>query len=137
MFMELVEKNQELQTQLLELAKEPKTIIQKQHNNSFNLNNFLNIQCKDAMNLSDFLEQLKVTFNDLIYLGDHGFIKSVQNTFVKQLKDLDQTKRPIHCTDRKRKTLYVKDENKWEKDDEKIQKTIKQQLGITYIFLML
>ena len=127
--MKLIEKNEELQQiicnqneklyeqneKLIELAKQPKTIIKKQ-NNTFNLDNFLNIQCKDAMNLSDFMETIQLTFSDLIYLGNNGFEKSIQNTFVKQLRDLDQTKRPIHCTDKKRKILYVKDDDKWEKD---------------------
>ena len=78
------EERKELQTQLLELAKEPKTIIQTQNNNnnSFNLNNFLNVQCKDAMNLSDFLDTIHYTFKDLLHLGEQGFVKSVQNTFV-------------------------------------------------------
>ena len=130
MFMELMEKNQELQEQIIELSKEPKTIIQTQNNNtnnSFNLNNFLNVDCKDAMNLSDFLETIQYTFKDLLHLGEQGFVKSIQNTFVKQLGDMDQTKRPIHCTDKKRKTMYVKDEDKWEKDcdNEKISSTIK------------
>lgn len=129
MFMKLIEKNEELQQiiceqneklyeqneKLIELAKQPKTIIKKQ-TNTFNLDNFLNIQCKDAMNLSDFMETIELTFKDLLYLGNNGFEKSIQNTFVKQLKDLDQAKRPIHCTDKKRKTLYVKDDDKWEKD---------------------
>ena len=126
MFMELMEKNQELQEQILELSKEPKTIIKNQ-NNSFNLNNFLNVDCKDAMNLSDFLETLQYTFKDLLYLGEKGFVKSIQNTFVKQLGTMEQTKRPIHCTDKKRKIMYVKDEDKWEKDNdnEKISSAIK------------
>lgn len=115
---DLVKTNQELQTQLIELAKEPKTIIKNQtNNNSFNLNNFLNIQCKDAMNLSDFLQQIQLTIDDLLYLGNHGFIESFKNTFVKQLKDLDQTKRPIHCTDQKRKAMVVKENDTWHKDD--------------------
>ena len=126
MFMELMEKNQELQTiiceqqnQIIELAKEPKTIIKNQtNNNSFNLNNFLNIECKDAMNLSDFLDKIQITFNDLLYLSNHGFVKSFQSTFVKELKNLDQTQRPIHCTDQKRKAMMVKDNNKWQKDNE-------------------
>ena len=127
MFMDLMEKNQELQEQILELSKEPKTIIQTQQNNTFNLNNFLNVDCKDAMNLSDFLNSLQYTFNDLLYLGEQGFVKSIQNTFVKQLGDMDQTKRPIHCTDKKRKTMYVKEEDKWEKDSghSKISSAIK------------
>jgi len=126
MFMELMEKNQELQEQILELSKEPKTIIKNQ-NNSFNLNNFLNVDCKDAMNLSEFLDTLQYTFKDLLYLGEKGFVKSIQNTFVKQLGDMDQTKRPIHCTDKKRKIMYVKDEDRWEKDNdnEKIASAIK------------
>ena len=140
MFMKLIEKNEELQQiicnqneklyeqneKLIELAKQPKTIIKKQ-NNTFNLDNFLNIQCKDAMNLSDFMETIQLTFSDLIYLGNNGFEKSIQNTFVKQLGDMEQTKRPIHCTDKKRKTMYVKDEDRWEKDNdnEKIASAIK------------
>lgn len=130
MFMELMEKNQELQEQIIELSKEPKTIIQTQNNNtnnSFNLNNFLNVDCKDAMNLSDFLETLQYTFNDLLHLGEQGFVKSIQNTFVKQLGTMEQTKRPIHCTDKKRKIMYVKDEDRWEKDNDhtKISSAIK------------
>ena len=116
MIIQQQENTKELQTQLLEYASQPKTIIKNQQNN-FNLKNFLNIQCKDAMNLSDFLETIQLSFNDLLYMGDSGFVKSLQDTFVKQLGDLDQEKRPIHCTDKKRKTMYVKEENKWEKDE--------------------
>jgi len=115
---ELQNSNKELQNQLLEIAKEPKTIIKNQNQtNNFNLNNFLNIQCKDAMNLSEFIEYVKITFDDLLYLSNHGFVKSVQNTFVKKLSDLEQTKRPIHCTDKKRKAIVVKDNDIWKKDD--------------------
>ena len=125
---ELQKVNKELQTQLLEYTSQPKTIIQTQNNNTFNLNNFLNVDCKDAMNLSDFLETIQYTFKDLLHLGNNGFVKSVQNTFVKQLGTMEQTKRPIHCTDKKRKTMYVKDENKWEKDQghNKIASAIKK-----------
>ena len=116
MFIQLMEKNQELQEQILELASQPKTVINNQ-NNSFNLNNFLNVQCKDAMNLSEFLEQINISFEDLLYLGNNGFVESFKKTFMKQLKDLDQTKRPIHCTDQKRKACVVKEDDKWHKDD--------------------
>jgi len=134
MVMELLQSNKELQdtiiqqqSQLIELAKEPKTMIKTQNNNTFNLNNFLNVDCKDAMNLSDFLDTILYTFKDLVHLGEQGFVKSLQNTFVKQLGDMEQTRRPIHCTDKKRKTIYVKDEDKWEKDNgnEKIASAIK------------
>jgi hypothetical protein len=97
------------------MAKEPKTVINNQ-NNSFNLNNFLNVQCRDAMNLSEFLEQINISFEDLLYLGNNGFVESFKQTFVKQLRDLDQTKRPIHCTDQKRKACVVKEDDKWHKD---------------------
>ena len=134
MVMDLLQSNKELQdtiiqqqSQLIELAKEPKTIIKTQNNNTFNLNNFLNVDCKNAMNLSDFLDTIKYTFKDLLHLGDNGFVKSLQNTFVKELSNMDQTMRPIHCTDKKRKIMYVKDENKWEKDNgnKKIASAIK------------
>ena len=117
MFIELMNKNQELQEQLLEIAKEPKTVINQTNNQSFNLNNFLNIQCRDAMNLSEFLDQINISFEDLLYLGNHGFVEAFKQTFVKQLKDLDQDKRPIHCTDQKRKAVVVKENDKWHKDD--------------------
>ena len=96
MFFHMMEKNQEMQEKLLEIASQPKTIIKNQTQNNFNLKNFLNIQCKDAMNLSDFLETIQLSFNDLLYMGDNGFVKSLQNTFIKQLEGLDQEKRPIH-----------------------------------------
>ena len=115
MFIELMKQNKELQNKLIEIAKQPKTIV---NNNSFNLNNFLNIQCKDAMNLSEFLEDIQITVNDLKYLSNHGFVEAFKNTFVKQLEDLDQTLRPIHCTDQKRKSMIVKNNDTWEKDDD-------------------
>ena len=116
MFMQLMDTNNEMQKQLIELAKQPKTVINNQNTNTFNLENFLNIQCKDAMNLTEFIESIQLTFKDLLYLGDNGFVESIQNTFVKQLKNMEQTRRPIHCTDKKRKTIYIKDENEWNKD---------------------
>ena len=118
MFIQLMNTNKEMQKQLIELAKQPKNvnINSNNNNNTFNLENFLNITCKDAMNLTDFVESIQLTFKDLLYLGDNGFVKSIQNSFVKQLKDMEQTKRPIHCTDKKRKTIYVKEENAWNKD---------------------
>ena len=117
MFLELMEKNQNLQEQLIELAKEPKTIINQQNNTTFNMENFLHVQCKDAMNLSDFLDQIEFSFDDLLYLGEHGFINSVKSTFIRQLSNLEQTKRPIHCSDQKRKIMMVKNEDRWHKDE--------------------
>ena len=113
LLMELIDTNKDLKEQIIDLANKPRTV----NNNSFNLNNFLNIQCRDAMNLSEFLEQLQITFQDLLYLGNHGFVESFKDTFIKQLKTLDQTKRPIHCTDQKRKAVVVKENDKWEKEN--------------------
>jgi hypothetical protein len=86
-------------------------------NQKFNLNIFLNETCKDAMNLKEFIDNIKITFEQLLNIGDAGFVSGVSDIFVKQLRDLDITKRPIHCTDVKRETIYLKEEDKWDKDD--------------------
>ena len=96
------------------------------YNNKMSINIYLNEKCKDAMNLTDFVENVKVSIEDLLYTKNHGFIKGISNIFVKQLQDMEPTQRPIHCSDKKRLQFYVKDDNKWEKDNvhKKIDKTI-------------
>tara|TARA_B110000037_G_scaffold85614_1_gene101553 strand:+ start:151 stop:1098 length:948 start_codon:yes stop_codon:yes gene_type:complete len=96
------------------------------YNNKMSINIFLNQKCKNAMNLTDFVDQLKVSLEDLIYTKDHGYVKGISNIFVKQLQDMKPTERPIHCSDRKRMQFYVKDEDIWKKDDihSKIDKSI-------------
>ena len=98
------------------------------HNKSFNLNFFLNETCKDAMNIMDFVDSIKLQLSDLENVGEVGYVNGISNIIVKNLNELDVSKRPVHCTDKKRETLYVKDENKWEKDDEKkkLRKAIKR-----------
>jgi hypothetical protein len=88
------------------------------HNKSFNLNFFLNETCKDAMNITDFVESIKLQLSDLERVGEIGYVEGISNIIVKNLKGLDVTQRPVHCTDKKRETMYIKDENKWEKDEE-------------------
>jgi hypothetical protein len=88
------------------------------NNNSFNLNFFLNEQCKDAINLVDFIDNLKVTVKDLERTGQIGFVEGISKIFIEGLKELDIYKRPIHCTDLKRETVYVRDQDKWEKENE-------------------
>jgi hypothetical protein len=88
------------------------------HNKAFNLNFFLNETCKDAMNITDFVESIKLQLSDLERVGELGYVEGISNIIVKNLKDLDVTQRPVHCTDKKRETMYIKDEDKWEKDDE-------------------
>jgi hypothetical protein len=99
------------------------------NNKSFNLNLFLNETCKDAMNISDFVDSLKIQLSDLENVGEVGFINGISSIIVKNLKGLDITQRPVHCTDSKREVLYIKDENKWEKETEsnmKLRKAIKR-----------
>lgn len=85
-------------------------------NNKLSINVFLNEHCKDAMNLTDFVENLKVNIEDLMYTKENGYAKGISNIFVKQLQDMEPTQRPIHCSDNKRMKFYVKDDDKWNKD---------------------
>lgn len=99
------------------------------NNKTFNLNVFLNDQCKDAMNITEFVDSLKIQLSDLENVGKLGFVNGISNIIIKNLNALEVHKRPVHCTDSKREVLYVKDENKWEKDNEKknkLRKVVKQ-----------
>jgi ribosomal protein L37AE/L43A len=89
------------------------------HNKAFNLNFFLNETCKEAMNIGEFVESIKIQMSDLEKVGEVGYIEGISNIIVKNLKELDITKRPVHCTDKKRETVYIKDNNIWEKDEDK------------------
>ena len=89
------------------------------NNNRLNINVFLNEQCKDAINLSDFLESLQIQLSDINYIRDKGLMDGISSVFINGLKQLDTYKRPIHCTDIKRETLYIKENNEWEKDSSK------------------
>jgi hypothetical protein len=90
------------------------------HNKAFNLNFFLNETCKDAMNIMDFVDSIKLQLSDLEGVGELGYVEGISKIIVKNLKELDITQRPVHCTDKKRETMYVKDDDKWEKDEEKL-----------------
>jgi hypothetical protein len=92
------------------------------HNKTFNLNFFLNEQCKDAVNMSDFIDSIKVELCDVENTGRTNFVEGISNLLLKNLRALDKFKRPIHCSDLKRETLYIKDNNKWEKDDDEKMK---------------
>jgi hypothetical protein len=85
--------------------------------NNFNLNVFLNEHCKDALNISDFIDSLKITLEDLLFSKTNGISRGITDVMIKGLKELDIHKRPIHCTDIKRDIMYIKDEDKWLKDD--------------------
>ena len=117
--------NQNQQTSNFETLKQVMPKIGDTYN-KMSINIYLNEKCKDAMNLTDFVENVKVSLEDILYTKNHGFVKGISNIFVKQLQDMEPTQRPIHCSDTKRLQFYVKDADKWEKDKshEKINKTI-------------
>ena len=110
-------------------VKNNETMIPKignNNNNTISINVFLNQECKNAMNLTDFIQELNVSLEDLDYSKNNGYVAGVTNIFTKHLKDMDPKDRPIHCSDAKRLQFYIKDDDKWEKDssNEKIDKTI-------------
>ena len=112
----------EREDKLLEVAKEGKTInnnCMNNSNNKFNLNFFLNEQCKNAMNIKDFVNNMVLTVEDLKNTGDLGYIDGITKIFTDKLKEIDTYDRPMHCTDLKRETLYIKENNEWDKDGDK------------------
>jgi hypothetical protein len=115
--------NQELQKQLIEAVKvsgshiENQTITNNNNNQKFNLNFFLNEQCKDAINMSDFIENMELDIEDLTETGRLGYVGGISRILVNKLQELDIYKRPLHCTDMKRETLYIKENDEWSKED--------------------
>jgi len=112
------QENQELQKQLIEAVKVSGSHIENQtinNNQKFNLNFFLNEQCKDAINMSDFIENMELDLEDLTETGRLGYVGGISRILINKLQELDIYKRPLHCTDVKRETLYIKDNDEWEK----------------------
>jgi hypothetical protein len=108
------------------------------NNKTFNLQFFLNETCKDAMNITDFVESIKIQLSDLEKLGEVGYIEGLSNIITSNLKVMDVKERPVHCTDKKRETIYIKDDNKWEKEDDnktKLRKAIKKIASKNYKLL--
>jgi hypothetical protein len=140
LILRVLEQNKELTNVVLEQNKTIMEIARTNQNNinsnnvnsnnkTFNLNVFLNEYCKDAMNIMEFVDSLKLQMSDLETVGRLGFVEGISNIIVRNLQALDIHKRPVHCTDKKREILYVKDEDKWEREDEnknKIRKAIKR-----------
>jgi hypothetical protein len=111
------EQNITMQMRLLETFKDGKTINNTTNNNQkFNLNFFLNTTCKDAMNMSEFIENINVDFKDIENIGKNGYVAGMTDMILSRIKDLDVTKRPLHCVDLKRETMYIKDNDEWSKD---------------------
>ena len=140
LIMMLIKENSELKTIMIEQQSMMMKVLENgtsnnnshnttnSNNKAFNLNLFLNETCKDAMNINDFVESIKLQVSDLENVGEVGFVEGISNIIVKNLNALDITKRPIHCTDKKRETIYIKDENVWEKDESqcKMRRMIKK-----------
>ena len=127
---ELLLSNQKLQSQLVEAMKDSGNTINNTTNNNqkFNLNFFLNTTCKDALNMSDFIENMEVGFKDIENIGKNGYVSGMTDMILSRIKELDVTKRPLHCTDLKRETMYIKDNDEWCKDtpeNSKLHQTIK------------
>jgi DNA polymerase III alpha subunit (gram-positive type) len=133
----LIEQNKELQNKLLEQnAEHHKQIIEltsKQmivnnnnnntnsnntQNNHFNIQFFLNDTCKDAINIDQFIKDIQISISDLENVGNQGYVQGISDIIIKNMRTLGLTKRPMHCTDIKRETIYIKDADKWEKDSE-------------------
>jgi hypothetical protein len=141
MFMQLMKQNSEFKELMIDQTKQMVEIVVKNglgntsnshntnsHNNiknKFNMNFFLNEQCKDAMNIMEFVNTMQLQLSDLERVGELGYVKGISHIVVNKLKDLDVHKRPIHCSDVKRETMYVKDEDMWEKENEKKEKLAK------------
>ncbi len=139
MFMKLLNDNQDMIKIIKEQQTQLNTILPKignvtnnnlttnNMNNNFNLNFFLNEKCKDALNISEFIESLKITLEDLQYSRSNGLVEGISNVMIRGLRELDIYKRPIHCTDVKRDTMYIKDDEKWEKDNNNVK--MKETIG--------
>jgi hypothetical protein len=139
MIIDFIKQNNELKKMLMDqtntMIEQNKKIIELSQNNQvinnttnnqtntqFNLNLFLNEKCKNAMNLVDFVENLKITFDDLENVGNTGYVNGITQIFMNGLKKLDLYTRPVHCTDIKRDTLYIREQNEWIKEDPELQK---------------
>jgi hypothetical protein len=134
--LDVVKQNHELTNKIVDICKTGINTNQtnnisnsniNSNNKTFNLQFFLNETCKNAMNITDFINSLQLQVSDLENVGKLGYVDGISSIIVKNLNALDETTRPIHCTDKKRETFYIKDEDKWEKDDEekkKIKKVI-------------
>ena len=116
---DLLKSNNDLHKQMLEVCQTNNITNNTNisHNKTFNLNFFLNEQCKDAMNIMDFVDTFKLDFTDLDNVGKLGYVEGISNIIIQKLNEMDIYKRPIHCSDLKRETTHVKDKGVWEKDN--------------------
>ena len=126
---ELAKESSEFKNMMMKVLENGTHNHTNSHNKTFNLQFFLNETCKDAMNIMDFVESIQLQLSDLESVGKLGYVEGISNIITTNLKALDITQRPVHCTDKKRETIYVKDEDKWQKEDEekiKLRKAVKR-----------
>jgi hypothetical protein len=139
LLVDVMKSNQELQKQVIDLCKNGTVVTNNNnnlnniqhtnsHNKTFNLQFFLNETCKDAMNISEFIDNIKLQLCDLENIGKLGYVEGISKIIIKNLNALDVEKRPVHCSDIKREIMYVKDEDTWEKESDEKQK-IKQVIS--------
>lgn len=102
--------------QILELSSKKSNVINNISNQKFNLNFFLNTTCKDAMNITEFIENISIDLEEIENVGKKGYVSGMTNIILSRIRDLDITKRPLHCTDIKREIMYIKDNDEWHKD---------------------
>jgi hypothetical protein len=121
---ELINEISDLRKTVIELSKNMpiqhihSPTINNSHNNTFNLQIFLNETCKNAINIGEFVDRIKISLRDLESIGNSGYVAGISNIIIKNLASLDETQRPVHCSDVKRETLYVKDNDTWEKEQD-------------------
>ena len=134
----LIKENSEFKNLILEIVKKDTQTINNNTNtncnnvnNSFNLQFFLNEKCKDAINISDFIDNIKLQLTDLETTGRVGYVDGVSKILIKNLNELDTYSRPIHCSDLKREVLYIKDNDEWTKetDDKPVLKNAIKQVA--------
>ena len=116
----LLKENLEMKKMMIELCKNigPTNITNNNcHNKNFNINIFLNEECKDAMNLTDFVDSIQLSIEDMLRIGNDGQTSGMSNILIDKLNALDIVKRPLHCSDTKKEVIYVKDDDKWEKEE--------------------
>ena len=136
LIMMLIKENKEIKDMMFEIMKNSSNITNNNtinnnnsHNKTFNLQVFLNETCKDAMNINEFVDSIKLQLSDFERMGEVGYAQGISEIITSNLQALDITQRPVHCTDKKRETMYVKDQDQWMKDDDnksKIKKMIKR-----------
>jgi hypothetical protein len=142
---ELQKQNQDFQKQTTELQKQMIDVCQKiqpgntvintnsnntTNNKTFNLQLFLNEECKDAMNMSDFINSIELKISDLENIGKLGYVEGMSSIIIRELNDTDMYKRPVHCSDAKRETMYVREENKWERNNSETKQMVKAVRGV-------